>query len=99
MYIYLLNFLCKLLLYYSHILLIIYLSQGKNDKHAVLDVKAMPDNYVYLESRESPGSFLAFQSNGKPRNPKEVSASDPDAQFFVRVTVSYYTEKNSKLII
>ena len=71
-----------------------FLLQGKNDKHCAFDIKAMPDNYVYLESRESPGSFLAFQSNGKPRNPKEVSASDPDAQFFVRVTVSCCTGKN-----
>lgn len=60
-------------------------AKSKNDKHCPFDPKVLPDNYVYFESRESPNSFLAFQANGKPRNPQEVSGSDPDAHFFIRV--------------
>ena len=49
---------------------------------------ALSDNYVYFESIENPGSLLAFDASGEPRNPKEVGPGEDSAQFFVRVEVT-----------
>ena len=68
--------------------------QGKNDKHCHFKVHVLPDSYVYFESIHQPDTFLAFQSDGNPRKPREVKPTEGDAQFFVRVEVSHcYTSK------
>ena len=63
-------------------------SQGKKDKYAYLRVHVHPDNYVYFESVETPGSYVGFNSSGNPCRPKEVAASEDNAKFFVRAEVS-----------
>ena len=67
---------------------LVNLSQGKKDKYAFLRVHVHPDNYVYFESVETPGSYVGFNSSGNPCRPKEVAASEDNAKFFVRAEVS-----------
>ncbi len=61
--------------------------QNKGDKHSFFIVRALPDNYVTFESAEHTGQYLSMGKNGTAGDPRSSSASDQDAQFFVRVEV------------
>ena len=63
--------------------------QGKGHKFCHLRVKPLPDNYVMFESVESPGQYLALDSNGSCRSPVGLGPGDQDAHFFVRVEVKF----------
>ena len=53
----------------------------------------MPDNYIYLESMNQPGTYLGFDVRGNPRKPRELGPTEVDAQFFVRILVSKGRER------
>ena len=54
----------------------------------------MPDNYIYLESMNQPGTYLGFDVRGNPRKPRELGPTEVDAQFFVRILVSKGRERD-----
>ena len=41
-----------------------------------------------LESVEMPGHFVNITGNGRSKPPASVTPTDPDGQFYVRITVS-----------
>ena len=62
--------------------------QGRGDIFSQFKIHLLPDNYIMLESVKMPGHFVNMTGNGRSKPPASVAMTDPDGQFYVRVSVS-----------
>lgn len=65
-------------------------AKGRGDIFSQFKIHLLPDNYVMLESVKMPGHFVNMTGNGRSKPPASISMTDPDGQFYVRVSKQMY---------